>query len=154
MHKRGIQLSLNMIIIVILALVFLGTAIWLMQKWIPTVPDTPDVCEIYPPTSASPVCAPNEIELSRGKDKQVPTAFYNDEDGDIAETILPTITCSPSTSGDTITPTAVSPGKLLTVGESADYLLIVKVPKDAPRGTYSCNLRLSQTQESVAIVVS
>ncbi|MBN2458478.1 hypothetical protein JXB31_05095 [Candidatus Woesearchaeota archaeon] len=143
-----------MIIIVILALVFLGIAITFIFKLIPDeIPTVPNICELYPPTSDSPVCVNEEYELSRGKTIKMNVAFYNDEADDIDDSVLPEIVCNPSIDGNDLELKTSSSGKLLEVSEYEDYLVIVNAPKDAARGTYPCNLRLSNTQESFAIII-
>jgi len=151
--KKGIQLSLNMIIYVILGLVFLSIAIYLIRAWIPQVPDTPSPCDIYPPTIDSPVCAPNEIELARGEEKNIDLAFYNDEDADIPATVAPSIVCSADVDGNVLNLQTAGAGMNLPIGETADYLLVVKVPRDATRGTFPCTLTLSNTVETLAVTV-
>lgn len=153
MNKRAFELSLNMIVMVILALAFLGVGLWIIRIMIPDVPVTPDPCDIYPPTRQYPVCVQDEISLGRGDTKTVTVAFYNDEDADILETVLPTLTCSPSPDGNTLDFQTSSTGKFLEIAETEDYQLIITIPKDAARGSYPCNLRLSSTQESVTLVI-
>ena len=80
MNKRGLQLSLNMIIIAILALVFLGIAITLVYKWMPDIPDYPGKCDLYPPKADQPVCVPAMVTLARGDEVNLKVAFFNNED--------------------------------------------------------------------------
>jgi len=152
--KKGMQLSLNMIIYVILALVFLGIAISLIWSWMPDDITPPDMCEIYPPTAENKICAPGEIDLKRNKETSLRVAFYNDEDNDIPASVLPTINCNPDIDGNVLSLSLTSTGVSLPVGESSDYQLIMKVPKDATRSTYPCTIRLSATQESMAITIT
>jgi hypothetical protein len=152
-NKRGFELSLNMIIMVILALVFLGVAIAFILNMVPEVPTPPSTCDIYPPNSRSPVCINNQYEISRSQTINMKVAFFNDEDADIAATVQPMITCGKNTDGTNLSFTANSIGKKLPVGEASDYVIVLSVPKDAVRGTYPCNLELSSTQKSFAIVV-
>jgi hypothetical protein len=155
MQKKGMELSLNMIIIVVLALVFLGIAVTLMYKWLGGVeiPRVPSACEIYPPTSANPVCVNKAYEFSRGETVELEVSFYNNEDAAWDDTLNPTITCKNSPDGDTLALSVTSTGSAVEVGSAEDYLLVSKVPKDAARGTYPCTLKISNTQESFSITI-
>jgi hypothetical protein len=152
-NKRGFELSLNMIIIVILALVFLGLAIAFIVKLIPDVPIVPSQCKISPPTAESPVCINSDYEIARGKGVQLKTSFYNNEDADIPDTEVPSIACGTTTDGAELSLGVTSIGSNLAVGEHREYLIVVKVPKDATRGTYPCNVKLSETQGQFTITV-
>jgi len=152
-NKRGIQLSLQTIIYIILALVFLGVGISFIQKISPPEIDIPTTCDIYPPTSESPVCVADELELKRGQTAKLSVAFYNDEDADIDVATLPTITCGTNTDGQELGFSMSTNGVNLPIGESEDYLLIITIPKDAARGMYPCSVSLSSTKESIAIVI-
>jgi hypothetical protein len=150
--KKGFELSLNMIITVILALVFLGAAIFFIQKYMnPVLPPIPSACEIYPPTSDDPVCVNTEYTLERGKTTPIEVAFYNDEDADIPSSMSPTITCGPNSEGKPLGIVVSSVGMTLPISESKDYIVSVKVPKDAARGTYICVLKLSSTERQFSI---
>jgi hypothetical protein len=151
--KSAMQLSLNMIVYVILALVFLGIAIGLIRAWVPKTIPIPDTCDYYPPTAQSPVCALKDVPITRGKIVKYTASFYNDEDADIADTVQPTITCNPDVDGNTLDLSIASTGADLPVGETEDYLLTIKAPKDAVRSTYPCILKLSSTQESISITI-
>jgi hypothetical protein len=113
----------------------------------------PSVCDIYPPSSTSPVCVNKEYEISRSQSIKMEVSFYNYEDVDIVASVQPIITCGKNTDGAVLSFTSSSIGKNLPVGEASDYMIILKVPRDAVRGTYSCNLALSNTQKSFALVV-
>jgi len=154
-NKRGFQLSLNMIITVILALIFLGVAVAFVRNMVPKeMPIIPSACDIYPPTSEQPVCISKEIELKRGDEIQLRVAFFNDEDAAIPESAIPTVTCSTSVDGDVLDLKTSGTGAALEIGDATDYLVILKVPKDAPKALFPCNIKLSNTQKSFAIVVA
>ena len=145
---------MNMIIVVILALVFLGIASALIYKWFDNVDITfPKTCDIYPPTADNPVCVLNSYDIPRGKTAQLETAFYNNENADIPAATLPQVTCGADVNGETLDFTTSTQGQDISVGEAKDYILLVKVPKDAPRSTFPCTLRLSETSESFTIIV-
>ena len=154
MDKRGMELPLNMIIIVILALIFLGAALFILRDWLPSEPPhIPSMCEVYPPDAQNPVCANDRYEFSRGETKQLSVAFYNDGDSDLGASDIPDISCG-MYEGNSPELTVSSVGKSLPVGSHSDYLVIIKIPKDAPRGTYPCILSLGSAQKSFALVVN
>jgi hypothetical protein len=82
-NKRGFELSLNLIIIVIIAFVFLGAAILLIKNWMKILND--DVPKILPPadalwqpTSDRPVMfSPSTIEFKKGSSKTITLQVYN-----------------------------------------------------------------------------
>jgi len=152
--KKGFEISLNMIIIVILALVFLGAAIFFITKFMPTeIGPIPSACDMYPPTADSPVCVNNQYEISRGATAKLEVSFYNDEDADIPSTVSPQINCGASTDGKTLALGVSAVGMQIPVGESKDFVIAVKVPKDAARTSYPCVLKLSNTEKQFLIVV-
>jgi len=154
MKKRGFQLSLQMIIIVILALAFLVVGLGFIQKLKPPEIEVPHTCDIYPPTANNPVCIDSNIELKRGQTANVETAFFNDEDADIDASLLPEISCSANVDGNVLDLSTTATGNSLPVGSYEDYLVIIKIPKNAPRGSYPCTIKLSSMQESFALIVS
>jgi len=149
MHsKKGFELSLNMIIMVVLALVFMGIAIAFIKAAMPKPINSPDVCDFYPPTEDSPVCVQEDLDLSRGKEYKLTVSFFNKEDDDITSASAPSIGC------DELELAISSLGQSLPMGETADYMMNIKVPKDAEKGTYICTLSLSITQKQISIAVS
>jgi hypothetical protein len=153
-NKRGLQLSMNMIVTVILALIFLGVAISFIYKFMPgPIPTVPNKCDIFPPNAESSVCVNENYEIGRGKTVQLDVSFYNNEDADILATVIPTITCSVNIDGNTLALASSSSGQNLPIGEAKDYLVLAKVPKESIRGKYVCNLQLSHTVKSFIIEV-
>jgi len=82
-NKKGFELSMNMIIIVIMAVVFLGVALGLIQNFgkiikdeIPKIIDVTDA--LWKPTSENPVLiSPSELSIERGKSKTLLLQVYN-----------------------------------------------------------------------------
>lgn len=154
-NKKGLQLSLNMIIVIVISLVFLGIAISLITNWFHNtdMPDVPSQCEIYPPKAGSPVCVKDEVSLSRGDTANLKVAFYNNEDDTIPASESPNVNCQSNVDNENLDLKATGSGQELPVGEYKDYNVIVKIPKDAPRGTFPCTLSLGNTDESFVISV-
>lgn len=155
-NKKGIQLSLNMIIVIIISLAFLGVALSLIMNWFADIekPTIPSECEIYPPSADSPVCVKEEVDIKRGDTVNLQVAFYNDEAEAIDSSQKPKIECQSNVDGEEPDIKTTASGQELPVSDYTDYTLIVKVPTDASRGTFPCTLSLSNTQESFAINVN
>jgi|WetSurMetagenome_2_1015567.scaffolds.fasta_scaffold408576_2 hypothetical protein len=152
--KKGFELSLNMIITVVLALAFLGIALFLMRDWfnkihIPVIKD----CEFNPPTQDNPICIRSNIEMKRAEIYDVTVAVLNNGDEDIQATELPKVSCAKSLDGQDLSVQVSALGRALAVGDSADYLLVMKVPKNAARDKYSCSLSLGSMSEPFSITV-
>ncbi|MBS1266995.1 MAG: hypothetical protein MAG795_00965 [Candidatus Woesearchaeota archaeon] len=82
-NKRGFQLSINMIIIVVIALVFLGVVIGLIMKSGKIIEDKipelfgPDDA-LWKPDANNPVyLSPPNLELDRGENKKIDLQIFN-----------------------------------------------------------------------------
>ncbi len=147
--KGGMQLSINMIIVIIIAFVFLGVAIYFIQDMFPEKPDIPTSCDIYPPNADDPICVKSEIDLKRGKSKTIGFSFYNDEDDEVGATAVPTVTCNPSLDLIvTVNPQAVP------INEHKDFLMNVEVDEDVERQNYQCTLQMSEATKPITIEVT
>ena len=144
MNKKGITLSINMVVILILAIVTLGIALGFitgfMQDLIDSMKGFPTI-EIEP-TSGDPISfIPSDIQ--RGKDNKMSIGFYNNEPEDIFNTVIPQITCQG------ISEVIVKASGLnIPVGSWERYSALVSVPKDTSSGLYSCTLTISQTEKT------
>lgn len=154
-NKKGFELPLNMIIIVIVALAFLGIALKITYDWFNSMPkiEFPTKCKINPPTAENPVCVSEEYIVKRGSVATLSLMFYNNEDGDIASTSIPSVTCAANVDGKTLSFKQTSIGKNLAVGTAQEYQVILGMDKAAIRGTYPCTLGLSQMQGAFRIVL-
>lgn len=89
MNKRGFELSLNMIIIVIIAFVFLGVVIALIRNWGGFIKD--EIPKVFPPANAlwqptqdNPILfSPSQINVKRGENKVLTLQVYNYATNDV-----------------------------------------------------------------------
>ncbi len=152
--KKGLQLSLNMIVVVIISLVFLGLAMSLLFGWFDfEMPTIPSQCDMYPPTAGDPVCIMSNIELSRGDEVALQVAFYNDEDEAIDSSQIPEIECNQNIDGENLGFGTTSQGHELGIAEYRDYEVILRIDETSPRGTFPCRITLSETSDSFSIKV-
>ena len=144
MNKKGITLSINMVVILILAIVTLGIALGFITGF---MQDLIDRFEGFPtieiePTSDDPISfIPSDIQ--RGKSNKMSIGFYNNEQDDVPNTVVPQITCQ-----EISEITVKASGLNIPVGSWERYSALVSVPKDTPSGLYSCTLAISQTEKT------
>jgi hypothetical protein len=151
--KKGFELSINMIIVVILGFALLGVGLVIIGK-LGNIPiDIPQTCDISPPTESSPVCITGNLEVTRGKEFVTTVGVYNDENADFTAGVLPSITCSQDIDGNVLNIQTASAGSIVPVGETASYKVIIKIPKDAARSMYPCTFAISDTQKQFSITV-
>jgi len=142
MNKRGMALSINTIIIVIIALVFLGIAITFVIGMFDDleIPDYPTID--IPPTADEPIKF-NPSVIERGKDNKMTIAYYNNELAEIDSSVKPSINCEGI---ETITVT--TSGLNIPIGEFKEYSALVNIPSNTPPGQYSCTLTLSESDQT------
>jgi len=142
MNKRGMALSINTIIIVIIALVFLGIAITFVIGMFDDleIPDYPTID--IPPTADEPIKF-NPSVIERGKDNKMTIAYYNNELAEIDSSVKPSINCEGI---ETITVT--TSGLNIPIGEFKEYSALVSIPNNTPPGQYSCTLTLSESDQT------
>ncbi len=144
MNKKGITLSINMVVILILAIVTLGIALGFITGY---MQDLIDSMKGFPtikiePTSGDPISfIPSDIQ--RGKSNKMSIGFYNNEQDDVPNTVIPQITCQGISEV-----TVKASGLNIPVGSWERYSALVSVPKDTPSGPYSCTLTISQTEKT------
>ncbi|MBT4540443.1 hypothetical protein HOC35_02930 [Candidatus Woesearchaeota archaeon] len=153
-NKKAFELSINMIIIVILAFAMLGVGMYIINQLRFDIPELPQACDINPPKSDAPICIESEIEIGRGKQVKLPIAFYNDENEDLTGEILPEITCSPNIDGGELELKTTAAGTSIPITEVGQYMIVVKVPKTSDRGTYPCILKISETEQTFTFTVT
>jgi len=145
MNKKGFELSINMIIVIILAIVTLVVALGFITGTIPKLIE--QLLGSYPNLTSQPT-ADNPIvfvpsTVNRGANVKMTIGFYNNEQEDIDATVLPTITCA-----DIPELTIRSIGFVVKVGEKVEYPTVVSVPRNTPSSSYPCFLKISNTQKS------
>lgn len=149
MNKKGFELSVSMIVILVIAIMTLLLALAFITGVWDTITkqfNTWPTLEIEPTADDPLVFAP--LSMSRGKKTSMSIGFYNNEAGDIPATVTPEIQCI-GLSGITVEASGLS----IPVGQSQTYLALVSVPKTTTSDQYSCVLTLSQTQETFILEV-
>lgn len=152
MNKRGFEISINMVIILILAIVTLVVALGFITGFLQDLFDSTG--EIFPdltqdPTPNEPITyAPLGTILSRGRDNKMTIGFYNNEQSLVSENVRPTITCENINFVEVI-----SSGMNIDVGSTGIYSAIVRIPSNTLPGTYPCRIRISNTEKSLFMEV-
>jgi len=143
-NKKGVELSINMVIIMILAvlvlLVGIGLITGVMQKLIKTVENYPTL-EI-PPDIDNPISF-LPATMNRAIQNKMSIGFYNNEQADITTKTIPKMVCSGI---NNITVKAL--GLNIPVGSSNTYAALVTIPKSAAPGQYSCSIIISKTEKT------
>lgn len=149
MNKKGAELSIGTIIILIIAIItlviILGFITGFLPKLFKQLEGYPTL-EI-PPTAEKPISfIPAAVQ--RGKDTKMTIGFYNNEQADIPNTAVPTITCQGISQV-----TVAAAGLNIPVGGTNDYQALVSIPKDTPSGQYSCSMKISSTEKTFFLEV-
>lgn len=147
MNKKAVELSMNMIVVIIVALVTLGLVLVFVNKLFDDVevPRFP-VPEVTATADEPIVVVPVEVE--RGKATGMSISFFNAEEADVTTSTIPSIECVG------ITDIEFSAGGLnIPVASENNYHVIVKAPKTAKVGVYPCTLTISATQKQFKLEV-
>ena len=144
LNKRGMEMSINTIIILIIAVIFLVMAIGFVTglfdelttklKGFPTL-------DIEPTAKDTITFIPSVVE--RGKDNKMTIGFYNNEDSDVTTSIIPKINCERISAV-----TVNSAGLNIPVGSWKKYAALVSIPKNTPPGQYSCTITISAAEKT------
>jgi hypothetical protein len=149
MNKKGAELSISTIIILIIAIITLVIIIGFITGFLP---DLLKKLGGYPipeilPTADNPISfIPSAVQ--RGKDTKMTIGLYNNEQADIPDTVVPTITCQGISEV-----TVAAAGLNILVGETNNYRALVSVPKDTLSGQYSCSMKISSTEKTFFLEV-
>ena len=142
--KKGIELAINTIIIMALALTVLVVGIYFITN---NFRDLNSRIKEFPrlevePTPERPIeFIPSIIE--RGKQNKMTIGFYNNELSEITKDIIPAIMC------DGINEVLVeSSGLNIPVGSWKSYAVLVSVPKDTKPSQYSCVITINKAEKS------
>ena len=149
MDRKGMELSLNMIIYVILGLVFLGVALGLITGYLPKLFEKFDKFPepTVEPTPDDPITFLPSV-VSRGKDTKMTVSFFNNEGADVSTSVVPKISCA-----DIPELKVKASGLNIAVGENKDYRILVWVPKATSLGQYACTLTVREADESFILEV-
>jgi hypothetical protein len=146
MNKRGMTISINMIIILIIAIVTLGLILSFIYKMFPKDLPFPELT--IEPTYDNPISF-NPASIQRGKANKLTVGFYNNELEDITQDIAPVISCVDVESVD-----VSGAGMNVPVGSIGTYNILLEIPKNTPPGDYSCLFAISTTQETFFMEVN
>jgi hypothetical protein len=146
-NKKGFEISINMIVIVIIAVVTLFIALGFItgvfQKLLPAIPFP----QVDAATASSPITF-NPAVMERGKKTGMSISFYNNELADVPSTVLPMMSCAE------MSEIKISASGLnVKVGEAKKYEAIVTIPSNTPSGPYSCTLTISSTEKTFVMDV-
>jgi len=145
MNKRGIGLTLEIIVIAVLAL---STLIIMLAMFTNVFSDIAFKLKNFPtleiePTNIEPITyAPTLFQ--RGTKNKMSIGFLNLEADDIGESVLPRLQCN-GASGLQIEAMGIN----VPVGSVGRYKVLVKVPKEVKPDRYACKIIISQTEKSV-----
>ena len=140
-NKKGMELSINTVVIIVLAVALLVVAIGFITGFLPSLFDmTTNFPKLtIEPTINDPItfAASNFV---KGKDNTMTVGFYNNEATDVNASTIPTIVCSGL---EGLMVNAI--GQPVPVSQTAKYEVVVRVPAQVQSGTYPCTVTISQT---------
>lgn len=152
MNKKGdLSLSVNTIVIIILAITLLGLGLTFIQTLvggatdkIGSFIDTTDLSE--KPTSGRPLVVPTTLEVKYDSSRNVNVGFYNKGPGTLQNAKLMIDKCISTTGGNVVTGVEiVAPEKTeLGPSETVAYLAVLSVSGVA-EGNYICTLGMDGT---------
>jgi len=149
MNKKGdLSLSVNTIVIIVLAITLLGLGLTFIQTLVGGAADKlggfiDDVDLTEKPTSSNALVVPRELEVKLNSNKNVNIGFYNKGPASVTKVrpkLGECITVSDETAEGTIT--LVSPKKdSVAPSESQGYKAVLTI-EDVPEGNYICTLTM------------
>jgi hypothetical protein len=147
MNKKGMELSINSIVILIIAIITLGIILGFIYNWFNRVPpiDFPKIPS-NPDADDTIIFAPQDI--ARNVETGLSIGFYNNEMVDVASTVKPVIRCE-----DIPEIIIKASGLNIVVGSTGTYEAVVKIPKNTPPGMYPCVLVISETEKAFTWIV-
>lgn len=147
MDKKGLELSINMIVIVVISVVTLIIILGFITGFFDNLrlPEPPD--PLIEPTRNVPITV-SKSTLDRGRDNEVKIGFFNNEDSTVTSEETPSIRCSGIEDIE-----INSIGLDIPVGSSNIYATIIKLPSDTPASGYPCVIGISETERSFTFTV-
>ena len=149
MDKKGMEISLNMIIYVVIGLVFMGVVLGFITGFLPGLLEKfkgfPELK--IQPTSDNPISFIPSSAI-RNKDTKMTVGFLNTENEDVPASVVPKIICS-----DIPELKVKAMGLSVPVGAIKEYEILVWVPKATLPNQYACTMTVSQTDKSFILEV-
>ncbi len=140
MNKKGsMELSVNSIVILVIAIVMLGLILGFVKSKFSEVSVGLDLKEpdAAPASSSNPVSlSRNEISINAGKEAVLKMSIYNPGIS-ATEAISPTLSC---TTEGILGNTPTGNPKVIKAAESQQFSLVLKILAAAPAGTYLCSI--------------
>jgi len=157
MQKRGaVNISIETIMILIVAVVALGLMLMLVRGWLIKAGD---IIDIGPPEikadEGDPVSFPLKggvLEMTRGQKVNMKTSFYNKEDSPITDGAV-RVECSQSTEGQTLNVDVSTAPVTVDINKEITVATQLAIPADATRTDYPCRMTVSETKKDFFIRV-
>lgn len=154
--KKAIMgMSISTVVMLVIAVFFIGAAIYFIRDAFPSVPDI-DVDISRPPTSSDPLVLPaGSVPIKLGEEISMSVGYYNRKDGtvnarvEISECVTTTMV-DPDFCDGNLKPILTSLSQNVEIGEIANFRTRVKascVNNDGeehrlPPGAYVCNVKV------------
>ncbi len=146
--KAALQLSVNAIIVFVLAFAMLGVGLTvtnLLSSKVEAGVDIIDVSELVidEPSSSEPITLPNKIKLPRGKQTELQVGYYNTNSDTAMAAALGIAKCLNSENTLVTTeelPTVVSLSADVSPSDSNGYSVVIKETGDLDPDTYVCTM--------------
>jgi hypothetical protein len=149
MNNKGFEMSIELIVIVFLAIATLAIAATLFTG---QMNDLINKLKGFQPPEVEPSASDpisfHSLVISKGKDAKVMIAFYNNENEAVNSSVKPEIICDGIAS---VTVRAV--GVHVPIGDWKEYASLVSVPSDTIAGQYPCSMKISRTEKSFVMEV-
>ena len=146
MNKKGMTVSINAIVVLIIAIVTLVLILGFVNDWFRRV-EIPFPELGIDPTADNPIIfTPKDV--ARGHETPMSIGFYNNELAAISTDVKPAFFC------EGLDPVTVKVAGLnIEVGQHNTYKALVSVPDGTPSGTYPCRLTISETEAAFTLTV-
>ena|SRR3989338_7407402 len=146
--KAALELSVNAIIIFVLAFAMLGVGLTvtnMLSKKVEEGVGIIDVTELVidEPSSQDPITLPNKIDLPRGKQTELQVGYYNTNAGTATSATMGIAKCLDSENvlvpAENL-PTVVSSAEDVPASDSSGYKIVIRENDILNAGTYVCTM--------------
>lgn len=147
MHKKGsMELSVNSIVILVIAVVMMGLILGFLRAQFSKV-------DIEQPEPAAPVASSGDIltlsretlSVSPGKSATLKASVYNRYSSDITANL--TISCSDSA----LLTSSISNAVTIPTGDQREVKLLLKLAKNKPLDSYLCKINIRNETGDTAV---
>lgn len=150
MKKGAVELTLNTIVIIILAVTLLGLGLFFIKQYFG---ETVKLIQFPEPKIEASVDEPivlgfNNLDVERNSQAQFKVGFYNNNNESV--TVKPQITmCVP----EGLSNVTQSLDQSVEVGRAVTYSVIFDIPKTAKSQKYVCNLVVGEVSKQFSVQV-